>query len=124
MQRTIKLKIENKGRRFNKKLGDWSYAQLENFVAYKTEEQGKFTIRINPEYTSQECSCCGHMERTNRKGNIFKCKECGFELNANLNASRNIANVGKAEFGRLTVIQPIVATERLVTSPLPLRVGR
>jgi hypothetical protein len=38
--------------------------------------------------------------------------------------SRFIANIGKAEFGRLEVIQPIVATERLVTSPLPLGVGR
>jgi IS605 OrfB family transposase len=114
----------NKGKRFNGKLGNWSYNELGRFVEYKTEEHGKMTIKIDPRHTSQMCSNCNHTERSNRKGRQFKCRKCGFELDADLNASRNIANLGISQFGRLNVIQPNVATEMLVTSPHSLEVGR
>ncbi len=107
---------QNKGKRFNKKLGNWSFAQFENFLTYKSEGMGKTIIKVNPRYTSQMCSKCGTIKKSNRNGNRFKCKECGFELHADLNASRNIANLGKSEISRLSVNQPIVATEKLVTS--------
>ncbi|MDH5771168.1 MAG: transposase, partial [Candidatus Bathyarchaeota archaeon] len=35
---------------------------------------------------------------------------CGFSLNADLNASRNIETLGKSEYLRLCVNQPIVAS--------------
>jgi IS605 OrfB family transposase len=118
----------NKGKRFNKKLGNWSYYQLGNFVNYKTEELGKMTIKENPRYTSQMCSKCEHTERLNRKGGRFECRKCGFELDADLNASRNIANLGISRFGRLNVIQPIVSVSQNEykpdASPHSLEVGR
>lgn len=113
----------DKGRRFNKKLGNWSYYQLGNFVGYKAEELGKNTMKINPKYTSQTCSECGHRERLNRKGSQFKCRSCGFELHSDLNAARNIANLGIAKFGQAEVIQPIVEPAMAFTSPLSLEVG-
>lgn len=122
------IKNGNKGKRFNKKLGNWSYYQLENFIQYKAEELGKLTIKVDPRHTSQKCSKCGHTERSNRNGSQFKCKKCGFELNADLNASRNIANFGKSDFGRLNVIQPIVSANQNEhkpdTSPHSLEVDR
>ncbi len=114
----------DKGRRFNKKLGNWSYYQLGNFIQYKAEELGKNTIKVNPRHTSQMCSQCGHTERSNRKGSQFKCMTCGFELNADLNASRNITKLGISQIGRLQVIQPIVALETTATSPHSSEVGR
>jgi IS605 OrfB family transposase len=111
------IKYSNKGKQFNRKLGNWSYGQLEQFIQYKAEERGKMTIKINPKYTSQLCSKCGHTERSNRNKNKFKCKKCGFELNADLNASRNIANIGKSEIGRLNVIQPIVSVDQNINKP-------
>jgi IS605 OrfB family transposase len=114
----------DKGKKFNRKLGNWSYYQLGNFIQYKAEEKGKLTIKVNPKHTSQICSKCGHIEKSNRKGSRFKCKKCGFELDADLNASRNIANLGKSQIGRLNVIQPIVALETIATSPHSSEVGR
>lgn len=113
----------DKGKRFNRKLGNWSFYQLENFLSYKVEELGGMTIKVNPRHTSQCCSKCGHIEKTNRYGNKFKCKSCGFELHADLNASRNIAQLGKSELSRLDVIQPNVAVGTPVTSPRSLRGG-
>jgi len=42
-------------------------------------------------------------------GKIFKCKSCGFQLDADLNASRNIATFSRSDNSRLSVNQPIVA---------------
>jgi IS605 OrfB family transposase len=95
------------GRRFNRLLGGWSYGQLESFLQYKCEEQGKNVILVNPAYTSQDCSRCG--VRGKRKGSTFKCLFCGFSLNADLNAARNIADRGMSLVCRPGVNGPIVA---------------
>lgn len=120
----LKKLPRDKGKRFNKKLGNWSYYQLDGFLSYKAEELGGMIIKVNPRHTSQCCSKCGHIEKTNRYGNRFKCKSCGFELHSDLNASRNIAQLGKSELSRLNVIQPIVAMEHQLQAHISLEVGR
>ena len=106
----IKSKRRNKGKTFNKQLGSWSYAELRQFVEYKAEALGKEVICINPEYTSQTCSECGYVDKGNRKGHTFKCMSCDFELNADLNASRNIATFSRSVSGRSFVNRPNVAS--------------
>jgi putative transposase len=96
-----KMKRNGKGKIFRKKLGSWSPTELQNFIEYKAEDAGKTVVYINPKHTSQKCSKCGYIDKNNRKGSVFKCKNCGFELNADLNASRNIEVAGKSEYFRL-----------------------
>ncbi|MEW6528702.1 MAG: transposase [Candidatus Micrarchaeota archaeon] len=103
-------KDKKKGRQFNKLLGKWSHAQFQSFLEYKAEELGKSVLLVNSRYTSQTCSICGHRERANRKGRNFKCLKCGFGLNADLNAARYIAKLGKALLMQTDVNQPIVAS--------------
>ncbi|HEC40278.1 MAG TPA: transposase [bacterium] len=112
-------KGKKKGKRFNKKLGRWSFAELQQFTAYKAEERNKKVIYVNPRYTSQTCSRCGYKDKNNRKGHIFKCKQCKFQLNADLNASRNIATFSRSVSSRLFVNPPIVASKDSY-KPLPL----
>lgn len=95
-------KEKKKGKQFNKKLGRWSFAELQRFTEYKAEEINKKVIYVNPKYTSQTCSRCGYKNKNNRKGSIFKCKKCGFQLNADLNASRNIATFSRSVSSRLS----------------------
>ena len=97
------------GKVFNKKLGGWSFRQLENFLTYKSEELGKRVLYVDPRYTSQRCSKCGYTSKSNRSGSRFRCRACKFQLHADLNASRNIANLGKSEISRLSFSQPNVA---------------
>ena len=48
--------------------------------------------KINPTFTSQRCSACGHIAGENRKSQaVFACTACGCTDNADLNAARNIA---------------------------------
>ena len=48
--------------------------------------------KISPAFTSQRCSTCGHVAAESRKSQaLFGCVACGFTLNADVNAARNIA---------------------------------
>ncbi len=48
--------------------------------------------KVNPAYTSQRCSACGHVDRKSRESQAsFRCTACGFACNADVNAARNIA---------------------------------
>ena len=103
-------KNKKNGKRLNRKLGSWSFRELQTFIEYKAMELGKTVVLVNPRHTSQACSRCGCVNRGNRHGSEFKCLNCGFELNADLNASRNIWVIGRSEYLRLKdVNQPIVA---------------
>jgi transposase len=48
--------------------------------------------KVNPAYTSQRCSACGHVDARSRKSQAhFACTACGYACNADVNAARNIA---------------------------------
>jgi IS605 OrfB family transposase len=103
-------KKKKNGQRFNRKLGGWSFAELQLFIQYKAETKSKCVVLVNSKYTSQRCSKCGFVDKRNRHGLGFRCGNCGFSLNADLNASRNIGVLGKSEYLRLFVNEPKVAS--------------
>ena len=96
-----------------KEFHKWNFYELEQFIKYKAEWKRCFVEYVSPAYTSQRCSVCGHIEKSNRKNQSqFVCKSCGFQLNADLNASRNIRNKyqdSKGYLDRVAINQPIVA---------------
>jgi len=48
--------------------------------------------KVNPAYTSQRCSVCGHIARESRNSQaLFRCVACGHTSNADTNAAINIA---------------------------------
>ncbi len=75
-----------------KRLHAWAFRRLFEYVEYKTEMVGIEVEQVNPAYTSQRCSSCGFTHETNRRSkHQFVCQTCGYELNADYNASKNIA---------------------------------
>jgi IS605 OrfB family transposase len=98
--RPSKKEGSSKGKTMNFWLSSWSFFQLEQFIEYKAEDQGKVVLKVDPAYTSQECSNCGKINKNNRRGLRYKCS-CGLELNADLNAARNIANRGMSVVSRV-----------------------
>jgi IS605 OrfB family transposase len=103
-------KRKKKGRRFNKMLGSWSPGELRRLILYKAEAKEKVVVEVDPRFTSQRCSRCGYTDKRNRRGLRFRCLRCGFELHADLNAARNIGVLGRSEYLRLCVNEPIVAS--------------
>jgi putative transposase len=48
--------------------------------------------KVNPAFTSQRCSACGHIAAGSRESQaLFRCVACGYACNADVNAARNIA---------------------------------
>jgi transposase len=48
--------------------------------------------KVNPAFTSQRCSACGHVAAESRKSQaLFACVACSFTLSADVNAAKNIA---------------------------------
>ena len=81
-----------KGRKQQRRrVHSWSFARLLGFARYKAALAGVAVATVDPRYTSQKCSRCGHREKANRSTRgVFRCKQCGFSLHADLNAARNI----------------------------------
>ena len=68
-----------------------------NMLNYKSDWYGKEFIKVDPKFTSQICSKCGFKSKKNRKSQSkFECNKCGFTLNADHNAARNILARGLA----------------------------
>jgi IS605 OrfB family transposase len=87
-------------------LHSWSFFQLRAFIAYKAALAGVRVVYVNPAYTSQTCSACGHCEKANRTSQSrFLCRSCGFSVHADVNAAVNIRVRGRA-----AVIPPDAAT--------------
>lgn len=68
----------------------WAYGQFLSILRYKAQEAGLEVIEIDPANTSRTCSECRCVEKANRSGLAFSCKQCGYSLHADLNAARNI----------------------------------
>ncbi len=92
-------------------MGNWAFFQLANFVTYKARKAGVSVVFVDPRNTSRTCSVCGHCDKANRKSQAcFLCLHCGFQANADANASANIARKGLE--ARATVRAPKVAPAR------------
>lgn len=75
----------------NRSLLDLGAGIFFNQLEYKSKWKGKNFLKVNPAYTSQECSKCGHTSKNNRKNQSkFECESCGHTANADLDASEVI----------------------------------
>ncbi len=99
MTASAKGTIENPGKNVKQKAGlnrailDTALGEIKKGLEYKC---GRL-IEVNPSYTSQMCSHCGHAEKENRKSQArFQCVSCGFASNADTNAAMNIRRLGMA----------------------------
>ena len=100
MTATAKGTIENPGKNVRQKAGlnramlNTAWGEIRRNLEYKC---GRL-IEVNPAYTSQTCSHCGHADKENRKSQArFLCVNCGFASNADTNAAINIRRLGMAQ---------------------------
>jgi putative transposase len=70
----------------------WSYYTLQQFIAYKARLNGVPVVFVIAKHTSTTCPKCGYQDKKNRKSQAeFKCRQCGYEANADYVAALNIA---------------------------------
>lgn len=121
MTRSAKGTVDRPGRNVQQKAGlnrgilanGWGrmVARLEQKAPGRVE-------KINAAYTSQTCSACGHLAPESRKSQaVFRCGACGYTVNADVNAARNIA-AGRAVTAR-GALQPLGGATSREPQPAP-----
>ena len=103
---TLKVKNMVKNRRLSKRISDVSWNSFVSKLEYKVAENQGYLVKIDRFYpSSKTCSNCGCIkDKLSLSERTYKCNECGFEIDRDLNASINILNVG------LKQIEATVAT--------------
>ena len=84
------IRKQNKGRKMNGWLHNWTFYQLEEFLSYKAETFGKQVVKVDARYTSQKCSNCGTTNKDSRNKSQYHCVSCGYFDHADHNAALNI----------------------------------
>lgn len=88
-----------------KSIGDASWSAFLAHLFCKAEEAGRTFVKVNPAYTSQTCSQCGHRQPMPLDVRVFDCPCCYVHLDRDLNAARNIKALGLQSVG-LTLEAP------------------
>jgi len=94
----LKRLKENKGgvwsKLINRRFSYWLYGLTLKRIRDRAEVAGVQCLSVPPQYTSQTCPDCGYIDRLNRRGEKFKCLQCGFSDDADHVGAMNILRRG------------------------------
>jgi putative transposase len=92
------LKVKNmvKNHHLAKSISDAGWSQFIAIVVDKAAEAGRRVIKVNPAYTSQDCSRCGHRNKITLATRIYRCSNCGLVIHRDRNSAKKIEQKGWA----------------------------
>jgi putative transposase len=89
-----------------KSIADAAWTQFNGYLAYKAVWAGRQYVPVNPAYTSQDCSNCGHRQKMPLGERVYNCPCCQLSLDRDHNAARNILALGLQRIGSQSVEAP------------------
>jgi putative transposase len=89
-----------------KSIADAAWSQFFDQLSHKAEEAGRTLVKVNPAYTSQDCSRCHHRQKMPLAERVYECPCCGLVIDRDLNAAKNILAVGLHSIGTQSVEAP------------------
>ena len=90
----LDVKEMQKNKRLAKSIADVAWSLFRHCLKYKAEEAGIGFKAVKPDYTSQDCSACGHREKKTLSDRVHHCKACGYKTDRDHNAAINILTLG------------------------------
>ena len=78
----------------NKSISDAAWRMFLNLLDFKAGCAGGRTVKVNPAYTSQNCSNCGNRQKLKLSDRVYHCPCCETSLNRDRNAALNIVTIG------------------------------
>ncbi len=78
---------------------DASWYQFTQWLDYYGQVWDKTVIEVAPNYTSQDCSNCGHRVKKSLSTRTHKCPRCHTEICRDTNAALNILKKGMSILG-------------------------
>lgn len=82
-----------KNRCLAKAILDVAWGQFFAITKSKAENAGRTFEKVNPRYTSQTCSRCGHRQKMPLAIRLYECEKCGFVCDRDHNAAINLDTV-------------------------------
>ena len=71
--------------------GRWPHAEIQSRIENTAKRYGLKVFKVSARDTSKTCSRCGGRVSNNSKTRVGTCNTCGFKLNRDVSASREIA---------------------------------
>ncbi len=95
------LNLDGMKRLWGRKVSDLGLYQLLQRLEFKAKEHSKIIGKVDRFFpSSKTCSNCSAIkEILTLKDRVFKCQNCGYEINRDLNAAINILTVGISTAG-------------------------
>ncbi|HVC71631.1 MAG TPA: transposase [Acidimicrobiales bacterium] len=107
MVRSAQGTVEHPGTRvaqkrgLNRAISAQGWSEFRRRLEDKAATCAVTVVAVNPAFTSQRCSACGHTEEKSRESQaVFLCRACGHNDNADVNAATNILAAGLAVTAR------------------------
>ena len=79
-----------------KSILDASWGAFLAILEEKAERAGHQVIRVNPRFTSQQCSTCGEIVQKSLSVRTHICPFCGYVADRDVNAAKNILSKARA----------------------------
>jgi len=90
-QKMVKRKERKIRSKTARSLITWSHFSFRQRLIHKLNEYKEVKLKIvTEEYTSKTCGSCGHLHQSLGGSKTFKCPQCNYKADRDLNASRNI----------------------------------
>ena len=71
--------------------GRWPHAEIQHRIESTAKRYGLKVTKVSAKDTSKTCSHCGGKVSNNSRTRVGTCSTCGFSLNRDVSASREIA---------------------------------
>ncbi|MBB4349407.1 zinc ribbon domain-containing protein [Aliirhizobium cellulosilyticum] len=100
----LDFRVPGLSKRLNRIIQNCGRSVLNTKLVAIQQEFGIESTQVVSAYTSQTCSCCGYVDKRNRRNQArFACLWCGNKIHADVNASRNI---GSERFRSFPALRP------------------
>ena len=78
----------------NRGIADVAWRSFSDMLSSKAECADRTVVKVNPAYTSQDCSHCGNRQRLKLSDRVYHCPCCSLSLDRDVNAALNILSLG------------------------------
>jgi CRP-like cAMP-binding protein/ribosomal protein L37E len=107
---------------------DARFGLLRQVIESKAQEAGTAVVAVDPKYSSQTCSRCGHVAVESRRKGRFACVACGFivevDVNTALEIRRRAQSVPEAHTTKVASDRDVDRPKGSMRSTRTLQTGR
>ena len=108
---SLKFMLQNSN--LSRAAHDVGLGMFRTILNYKAINAGVEIVTVNPHNTSQMCSGCGSIVQKSLNVRVHSCPDCGLMIDRDLNAARNILELGRSSWELTWPVRVCVSQDTL-----------